>query len=94
MAIYELLLQGGTLLDPAQSIHAPRDVAFVNGRVAAVAENIAPVTAQEVVDCTGFLVTPGVSHYGTPLHRQRRNHCGRCRLGRCGHLFRLPQVCD
>ena len=75
MATYDLLLHGGTLLDPAQAIHARRDVAFVGGRVAAVAERIDPTTAREVLDCTGRMVAPGlidlhvhvfpgVSHYG------------------------------
>jgi len=75
MPIYDLLLQGGTLVDPAQGIHAARDVAFAHGRVAAVAEKIDPSTAQHVLDCTGQMVAPGlidlhvhvfpgVSHYG------------------------------
>ena len=56
---YDLLLRGGTLLDPAQGMHDRRDVAFKNGRVAAVAERIDPATATETVDVTGKLVTPG-----------------------------------
>ena len=75
MKIYDLLLRGGTLLDPAQHIHAPRDVAFSGGRVAAVAERIDPATARAVLDCAGRIVAPGlidlhvhvfpgVSHYG------------------------------
>lgn len=70
-----LLLKGGTLIDTAQSIHAVRDVAFKDGRVAAVAEEIDPATAQSVVDCRDRIVSPGmidlhvhvfwgVSHYG------------------------------
>ena len=75
MTIYDLLLHGGTLLDPAQEIHARRDVAFVGGKVAAVAERIDLASAREVVDCAGYIVAPGlidlhvhvfpgVSHYG------------------------------
>lgn len=75
MATYDLLLAGGTLLDPAQAIHGSRDVAFAAGRVAALAETIDPASAQEVVDCAGYIVAPdlidlhvhlfpGVSHYG------------------------------
>ncbi|MBC7237376.1 MAG: amidohydrolase/deacetylase family metallohydrolase [Chloroflexi bacterium] len=76
-ASYELVLRGGTLLDPAQGLYAPRDVAFANGRVAALAESLAGVQAAETVDVAGLLVTPGlidlhvhvfegVSHYGIP----------------------------
>jgi len=60
MAIYDLLLAGGVLIDPAQAIHARRDVAFANGRVAAVAERIDPIQAREVVNCTGHMVVPGL----------------------------------
>ena len=35
---YDLVLTGGTLLDPARSIHGRRDLAFQDGKVAAVAE--------------------------------------------------------
>src|SRR5690349_12637338 len=71
---YDLLLKGGTLVDPAAGLHAPRDVAFADGKVAAVGEDL-PRAAEEVVDCAGLLVSPGmidlhvhvfagVSHYG------------------------------
>lgn len=74
---YDLLLQGGTLIDPAQGIHAVRDVAFRLGRVAAVEESIAAESAGQVIDCRGRLVTPGMidlhvhvfwggSHLGIP----------------------------
>ncbi|MDA0733094.1 MAG: amidohydrolase/deacetylase family metallohydrolase [Chloroflexi bacterium] len=58
--IYELLLKGGTLLDPGQGIHDRRDVAFQDGKIAAVAERIDPTSAQNVVDVAGKLVTPGL----------------------------------
>ena len=38
--LYDLLIKGGTLVDPAQSIHAKRDVAFANGAVARVGEDL------------------------------------------------------
>jgi dihydroorotase len=72
---YDLLLKGGDLIDPAQSLHARRDVAFSGGKVAAVAESIPAEQASETLDCSGLLVAPGmidlhvhvywgVSHYG------------------------------
>ena len=35
--LYDLAIRGGTVIDPAQGIHAPMDVAFAGGRVAALA---------------------------------------------------------
>jgi dihydroorotase len=73
--MYDLLISGGTLVDPAQGIHRRMDVAFAGGSVATVGENLAADDATQVVDATGRLVTPGlvdlhvhvfegVSHYG------------------------------
>ena len=59
-ANYDLALTGGTLLDPGQGIHARRDIAFREGRVAAVAECIDPAEAATVVDVSGKLITPGL----------------------------------
>ena len=77
MALYDLLVKGGTLIDPAQGIHALRDVAFAQGVVAAIAEDIPKWQAERTVDAAGYLVTPGmidlhvhlfegVSPYGIP----------------------------
>ncbi len=59
-ANYDLALTGGTLLDPGQGIHARRDIAFRDGRVAAVAERIDPAEAATVMDVSGKLITPGL----------------------------------
>jgi dihydroorotase len=75
MATYDLLIAGGTLVDPAQGLHARHDVAFTDGRVAAMAERLDPADAARVVDAAGRIVSPGmidihvhvfegVSHYG------------------------------
>ena len=56
---YDLVLTGGTLLDPAQGIHDRRDIAFKDGLVAQVAERIDPASAGTSVDVSGKLITPG-----------------------------------
>jgi predicted amidohydrolase len=56
---WDLIIRGGTLMDPAQAIAAKRDVAFSGGRVAAVAEALAG-EGTEVIDATGALVAPGL----------------------------------
>ena len=61
MAItHDLLLKGGEVVDPSQGLHALRDVAFKDGKVAAISENLDAAFAAEVVDVTGKLVTPGL----------------------------------
>ena len=72
--MYDLLVKGGTVVDPSQGLHAVRDVALRNGKVAAVEPSIAG-EAGEVVDASGLIVAPGlldlhvhvfwgVSHFG------------------------------
>ena len=56
---HDLVLTGGTLLDPAQGIHDRRDIAFKDGLVAQVAERIDPATAAIAVDISGKIITPG-----------------------------------
>lgn len=55
---YDLILKGGTLIDPATGLHARRDVAFAGGLVAALGENLAG--GSEVLDCAGRIVAPGM----------------------------------
>ena len=57
---YDLVLNGGTLLDPAQGINDRRDVAFKDGLVAQVSEHIDPASATASADVSGKLVTPGL----------------------------------
>ena len=60
-AIYDLALIGGNLLDPAQGVNNERrDVAFKDGKVAAVGDRIDPASATQTVDVSGKLVTPGL----------------------------------
>ena len=71
---WDLLIRGGTLIDPAQSISAKRDVAFRGGKVAAVAATLTG-DANEVIDATGSSTsTPtsitGWRPAGTPTRRR------------------------
>ena len=55
---FDLLLKGGTVVDPAQGLNARRDVAIANGRIAALGD-ISTGQAARVVDVSGRYVTPG-----------------------------------
>src|SRR5436853_7062808 len=57
---YDLLLQGGRLIDAKNGIDAVRDVAILDGKVAAVAQRIDPATAFKVVNIAGLYVAPGL----------------------------------
>lgn len=60
MDTYDLLLKGGTVVDPAQGLHARQDVAFAAGKVAALAADLPVTAARQVVDCRHRLVAPGM----------------------------------
>ena len=57
---YDILIKGGTVIDPKNKIQALRDVAIKDGRIAAVAPSLAGQTAKQVVDAKGLIVTPGL----------------------------------
>lgn len=72
---YDLLLKGGHVIDPANHIDEIRDVAVLQGKIAAVEKNIPADQAGKVVDVSKLYVTPGlidihyhVGHGGAPLN--------------------------
>src|SRR5215471_3239279 len=72
---YDLLLKGGHVIDPANHIDEVRDVAVLQGKIAAVEKNIPIDQAAKVVDVSKLYVTPGlidihyhVGHGGAPLN--------------------------
>ncbi|HET6315256.1 MAG TPA: amidohydrolase family protein, partial [Chloroflexota bacterium] len=58
--MFDLLLVGGTVVDPSQGLHAVRDIAVHDGRIAALAETLQHEPAKRVIDLTGRFVTPGL----------------------------------
>ena len=59
-ARYDLLIRGGTVLDPARKFRKRADVAITGERVAAIEDSIPASAAREVIDATGLYVTPGL----------------------------------
>lgn len=57
---FDLILRGGHVLDPRNGIDGIRDVAIAGGRIAAVAETLAPGPGTHVIDVRGRYVTPGL----------------------------------
>lgn len=58
--MWDLLVRGGRLLDPASGRAGVTDVAVHRGRVVATGEALDPASAAEIVDATGLLVVPGL----------------------------------
>jgi len=58
--MYDLLLTGGTVIDPSQGLNAKRDVAIQSGAIALLAESIARTEAVRVVDVPNTIITPGL----------------------------------
>ncbi|HWP57815.1 MAG TPA: amidohydrolase/deacetylase family metallohydrolase [Candidatus Acidoferrales bacterium] len=59
-ARFDLLLSGGTVLDPASALRAPLDVGISGGRIAAIAPDLSSSQAQRALDVSGCYVTPGL----------------------------------
>ena len=66
--MYDLLIRGGTVIDPSQSIHALNDVAVEAGKIARVAPGIPVEEAARVIDVPGKLVTPGLIDLHTHVY--------------------------
>src|SRR5215469_10173754 len=57
---YDLLIQGGRVIDPAESRDATGDVAISKARIASVPDHIPAASAVRVIDAAGLLVLPGL----------------------------------
>jgi dihydroorotase len=57
---YDLLIQGGKVIDPSENLESIRDVAIAGGKIARVAADIPGAQAREVIKVQGKIVTPGL----------------------------------
>jgi dihydroorotase len=58
--MYDLLLKGGAVIDPAQDLRGALDIAVQDGKIASVAANIPASEARRVIHLPGKTVTPGL----------------------------------
>ncbi len=58
--MYDLLIKGGELIDPAQGLHWQVNIAVSRGKIAALDTDIPPREAKKVIDARGKVVTPGL----------------------------------
>jgi dihydroorotase len=56
----DLLIKGGTVIDPVQHLHAQMDVAVKDGKILEVSKNIPEGRARTVISAKDKIVTPGL----------------------------------
>jgi dihydroorotase len=66
--VFDLLIKGGTVIDPARNLHEQRDVAIRRNRIAAVERDIPAASAARVIDAGGQFVTPGLIDLHTHVY--------------------------
>lgn len=63
----DLIVRGGRVVDPSQGLDGVMDVAFADGKVAALGARLNE-TARHTVDATGYVVTPGLIDLHTHVY--------------------------
>ena len=89
---YDLLIQGGHVIDPKNGISAVRDVAIQGGKVAAVAPHIDPKDALKTVNAAGLYVTPGLVDIHVHVYAgtgEKNSYAGDNSLYPDGYMFRV-----
>jgi len=60
LAQYDLLLKGGTVIDPKSNLTAVRDLAVLEGKIAEIAPDIPASKSRKTVNVSGLYVVPGL----------------------------------
>src|SRR5918999_2905850 len=58
--MYDLVLKGGTVVDPSVDLHGAYDIAVQNGTIAHIAPTIPREEARRALEVAGTIVTPGL----------------------------------
>ncbi|MGD2045164.1 MAG: dihydroorotase [Gemmatimonadota bacterium] len=70
----KILLKGGRVVDPSQSMDATMDVLLARETVAQIDESIEPPEDARVVDCSGLVVAPGLIDVHVHLREPGEEH--------------------
>ncbi len=66
--MYDLIVKGGTVIDPSQGLNGINDIAVEDGKIARVAPDIPSEEAVRVLDVKGKLVVPGLIDLHTHVY--------------------------
>mgnify|MGYP002525020082 FL=1 len=66
--MYDLIVKGGTVVDPSQNLHGVTDVAIEDGKIAKIAVDIPAEESKRVVEVKGKVVTPGIIDLHTHVY--------------------------
>ena len=58
--MYDLLLKGGTVVDPSTGLNGVQDIAIEQGKIARIGAQIASTEARRIIEVPGTIVTPGL----------------------------------
>jgi len=74
--MYDLLLKGGTVIDPSHSLNENLDVGITGDRITGLAAAIEGSETTRVIDVSGKLVTPGLvdNHVHVYLSKPNSKH--------------------
>ena len=89
---YDLLIQGGHVIDAKNRVSAVRDVAIQGGKIAAVAPHLDPKDALKTVNAAGLYVVPGLVDIHAHVYTgtgERNSYAGDNSLYPDGFTFRV-----
>src|SRR5262245_48838616 len=69
---YELVLEGGRVMDPETNLDAVRNVGILNGKIASISDK--PLSGRRVIHAAGLVVAPGfidLHQHGQEMASQR-----------------------
>ena len=66
--MYDLIIKGGTVVDPSHNIHGLNDVAVEDGKIARIAPDIPSAEAKRTVEVKGKVVIPGLIDLHTHVY--------------------------
>ncbi len=69
-----LLVRGGRVVDPCESLDALRDIRVRDGRIVAIGEHLAEEAGERVVDATNCIVAPGFVDMHVHLREPGQTH--------------------